>query len=73
MPVLKERKKTSLPFTRTLARDQREHPHLDHQSVRLFSQIWLYLILQSLQLELGGHTQWKLSNNREHFKNSLTA
>ena len=45
--------KIGLPFTRTLPRDQRrdllkafsnEHPALDHQSVCLFSQIWLYLI-----------------------------
>ena len=44
-----------------LPRDQRpglliafsnEHPALDHQSVCLFSQIWLYLIKYLLQLEL---------------------
>ena len=49
------------PFTRTLARDQHrglliafpnEHPDLDHQSVCLFSQIWLYLIKYLQQLEL---------------------
>ena len=54
--------KIGLPFTQTLPRDQRrglliafsnKHPALDHQSVCLFSQIWLYLIKYLLQLELG--------------------
>ena len=53
--------KIGLLFTRTLPRDQRrgliiafsnEHSALDHQSVCLFSQIWLYLIKYLLQLEI---------------------
>ena len=48
-------------FTQTLPCDQRrglliafsyEHSALDHQSVCLFSQIWLYLIKYPLQYEL---------------------
>ena len=53
--------KIGLPFTQTLPCDQRrglliafsyEHSALDHQSVCLFSQIWLYLIKYPLQYEL---------------------
>ena len=53
--------KIGLPFTQTLARDKHcglliafpnYHCDLIHQSVCLFSQIWLYLIKYLLQLEL---------------------
>ena len=66
--------KIGLPFTQTLAHDQHhgfliafpnEHPDQDHQSVCLFSQIWLYLIKHLLQLEL----RWTCSYDRDSLSN----
>ena len=51
-----------------------EHPELDHQSVCLFSQIWLYLIIKvSRAIRITGkHAQGTLFYDREHFSNSLS-
>ena len=43
-----------------LLNSDKSSPALDHQSVCLFSQIQLYLIMYLLQLELGRHVGFLL-------------